>query len=132
MECSRSISVDDVGGAWRVCETVMRTGRVSHKCGECGREILPGEKYEDFRGMHDDADRWFKHKTCADCLSLRSAFFNTYYYDFLWETWWEEMDACGWEVPEQCLAQLTPAARARACASIEKVWQYWEDDDDDI
>jgi len=130
MECSCTITVDDIGGAWKVSEEKNRTARKPHKCTECGREIQPGERYEDFRGFCDESDRWMRYKTCVDCLSLRVAFFDTYYFEFLWENWWDEMDACGWSVPESCLAKLTPVARARACQSIENVWEQWEDDDD--
>jgi predicted Zn finger-like uncharacterized protein len=130
MECSCSIDTcDDCGGAWKVTEEQIRTARKLHRCIECGRDILPGERYEDFRGIHSEDDRWQKYKTCSDCLSFREAFFHSWSYEMLWEDWWDEMDACGWEVPESCLAKLTPAARSRACEKIETVWNEWEDNE---
>jgi hypothetical protein len=77
------------------------------------------------RGLSDG--RWFKHKTCADCLSVRSSFFKSWYYERLWEDVSEYLHECYYQVPEKCIAALTPAARAKVCELIEK---HWEDEDD--
>jgi hypothetical protein len=52
---------------------VVVVARRSHKCYECGREIVPGENYECTAGKW--AGEFLRFKTCADCLSVREAFF---------------------------------------------------------
>lgn len=46
------------------------TARKHHKCGECGRAIQAGEKYEYTSGKWD-GDMCF-HKTCSRCKALRT------------------------------------------------------------
>ena len=46
-----------------------RTARKEHKCGECSRIILPGEKYEHVWGVWEG--RGETHRTCSRCLALR-------------------------------------------------------------
>lgn len=44
----------------------IRTARKAHKCGECSRQIEPGEKYQYVSGVWDgDFDT---KKTCRHCL----------------------------------------------------------------
>lgn len=38
--------------------------KIPHKCCECGRTILPGEKYQRVFGVWDEAQTF---KTCSDC-----------------------------------------------------------------
>ena len=44
-----------------------------HKCGECGRDIVIGERYEYYVGVNEG--KLFIQKTCADCQSIRNEFF---------------------------------------------------------
>ncbi|QDV86960.1 hypothetical protein TBK1r_60650 [Stieleria magnilauensis] len=44
--------------------------RKVHRCGECLRDILPGERYEYVSGIWKDSGG-STHKTCADCVRLR-------------------------------------------------------------
>ena len=55
----------------RVFTKVERTARVEHKCGECGRKIEPGERYEAFRALSATDDYWWSTKTCEHCLAAR-------------------------------------------------------------
>jgi len=43
--------------------------RKDHKCYECCRVIVKGEKYQKFSGKYDG--EFFEFKTCAACESLR-------------------------------------------------------------
>ena len=103
------------------------TARKKHKCGECGREILPGEKYETASGKWDDS--FETYKTCADCLSVRDAFFcEDYAYGGIWEILWEHLRYINYEVSSDCLVKLTKAARDNICDSIEAWWEDHEED----
>ena len=44
------------------------TARKVHVCGECGREIQPGEKYEKHFGVYEGSA--FSGKTCLHCRVL--------------------------------------------------------------
>lgn len=52
----------------------IRTARKAHKCCECGAEISPGEKYEDYNGCYEGS--WSNYKTCWLCLAIRRDFFK--------------------------------------------------------
>lgn len=41
----------------------------SHRCGECGREIESGERYERVTSLHDGT--WDTFKTCDHCQAAR-------------------------------------------------------------
>lgn len=44
----------------------IRTARKTHRCSECGRQILPKERYACFKGKFED--RFETYKTCSHCL----------------------------------------------------------------
>ena len=88
------------------------------KCGECGKEIKPGDQYEWYRGEYEEEK--YTHYTCLDCVSLKEHFFSEYMFESLWEDFNQHMDDCGWQVPEDCLAKVTPTTRAKICESIER------------
>ena len=49
--------------------TTLRKARKSHKCCECGGEIVRGQRYEYVSGVWDgDPD---SHKTCLTCVEIR-------------------------------------------------------------
>lgn len=52
-----------------VYDAQMVTARREHRCGECGRKIVPGERYERVAGL--SVDGWYHAKTCAHCIDLR-------------------------------------------------------------
>lgn len=43
--------------------------RRSHTCCECSETIVPGERYELFKGRWDDG--WETYKTCSVCVRIR-------------------------------------------------------------
>ena len=124
MECSCEISIDHDGGP-SCCKELIRTARKQHGCCECYRDILPGEQYEYISGIWDGHPE--SYKTCLDCQSLRKVFFDSWQYTTIWDDFYESYR--GADVPETCVAALTPAARARVCKMIEL---DWEDEDEDI
>lgn len=108
-------------------ERRTRKARVTHTCFECGREISPGETYEAAVGCWNGKVDVFK--TCADCLSIREAFFcDGFEHGGMWETMWDHIRALDGEIPSSCLTPLTPKAREDVCEQIEACWG--EDDDD--
>lgn len=44
----------------------LRTARKQHKCGECYRPIMSGERYQHVRGVWNGEPE--THKTCQHCL----------------------------------------------------------------
>ena len=99
----------------------MPTAHNEHKCGECGRVINPGEKYEYVSGKWDGD--WEVYKTCADCLSIRDTLFCNYGIGRIYEDLMEEIyNTNGGNHIAENLAGLTPAARAKVCEMLEKYW----------
>lgn len=68
--------------------TVERTARKPHACGECGRDIAPGEHYKVSSYVMDG--QFFTNKACAHCAVAR--------------TWLEKH--CGGWVTEALLEEL--------------------------
>jgi hypothetical protein len=97
--------------------------RKSHRCGECRKEIVKGEKYETQTLLYDgDISR---HKTCLDCVSIRDAFYPHGGYMFE-----NVMDSVGeqvvfqlhGEVDSKCILPLTDKAKDVVFAMIEEAW----------
>lgn len=104
--------------------------RKTHKCCECHREILIGEKYEYVFGKWDGDT--YTHKTCLDCMSVRDSFFCAgYIYEMIWEHLWEHLSDLGGRVSDDCLISLTPKAREMVCGMIEDIWDELDGDEDE-
>jgi len=96
--------------------------RKEHKCGECGRVISKGEKYEAYAGKCDD--EFFYNKTCEDCLSVRNEFFcNTWIFGEIWTLLEEHIMEMKGKMSSKCLLNLTKVARDKICDIIEKYWK---------
>lgn len=109
---------------------VERAARKPHKCGECRRVIMPGERYQDERLLFDGSVD--THKTCSDCMSLRREMFcDCWIYGQLWEAFGEyllELDED--DVPWAKIGKLTATARDRALERVEqKVFVRCEEED---
>lgn len=127
-DCSCVYSCCDDGPRPEFLDVLMRTAAKVHKCTECGRDIVPGEKYENVKGKWDGFFDTFK--TCVDCLSVRDAFFcDGYAYGGIWEELWVHFDYIGYEVSSDCLAKLTKPPRDRICDAIEEGWEDCDDED---
>ena len=116
--CIDNYAVD--GGRPAVFTEHDRQARKAHRCCECRREILPGEAYREERGLWDG--EWWVFKTCGDCLSVRDAMACQYQYGELWADVADFVNDVRGDVPEDCLAAITPRARGRLCALIEEIW----------
>lgn len=115
MECSCTIDVDNDGGPTCHKEKI-RTASKEHQCCECFKKIVPGEKYEYVFGIWDSEPHIYK--TCLDCKSVRDTFFGSWTYTQVWA----DFHDCDSEIPESCISELTPGARARVCEYIEDCW----------
>ena len=59
----------------KVFHAIERTARKQHRCGECGRAIETGERYEAAQ-MMDYGGYWFGCKTCQHCIAARQWLLN--------------------------------------------------------
>jgi hypothetical protein len=123
MDCSCSFSAD-VDGFCEMLDYRWVTARKPHDCHECGRKVVNGERYYREKTVYDgDIET---HKTCADCKSIRDNLVADFFWGEVLDLVLESIRETGGEIPEKCIAKLTPAARAWVCARIEA---QWEDDD---
>lgn len=100
----------------------ITTARKIHKCGECGRDIVPGEKYEYHCGKHEGEFEYYK--TCIDCLSVRNTFFcEGWFYGMVWEHIREHIHEMNGKIDSDCLVHLTSKARKDVCEMIEQEWK---------
>jgi len=113
--------------------STTRTARKAHRCDECHRAIARGEQYEHVAGCWDGSIDTFK--TCADCVSVREAFFcKGFLHGSMWCDFGEhlhEVVVHGEGVAGSCIAKLTPAARDRVCDAIEELWNKYFDEEED-
>ncbi|MFT7880946.1 MAG: hypothetical protein ABXS91_11200 [Sulfurimonas sp.] len=122
MQCSCDVDVDvgsDEMPSFHV--TTKPVSWIHRRCGECGETIDPGEQYEHVAGVWDG--RWDTYVTCMDCLSVREQFFTDYRYGQIWEDLENTFEEWGYEVPETCIAALSPGARDKVCEMIEAEWE---------
>ena len=127
MECSCTVEVGD----YDPCVTLKEgspKARKDHKCNECGCLIPSGDQYLTYVGVFEG--KFFIHKTCMDCKSIRDVFFSDgFIFEMLWENLHEYIDESNGEIPENCIAELTPKARNKVCELIEKTWEDYEYDE---
>lgn len=123
MDCSCSVDIDyDFGPDF--IKSRVQVAKKEYDCLECGALIKSGERYEYVFGSWDSNTS--THRTCLDCVSLRDTFFNSWAYGEVLGDLIEYLDDVYYEVPESCIAGLTPKARAWVCNEIE---DYWETED---
>jgi hypothetical protein len=58
------------GEPWKVFHKAKLTARTVHKCGECSRNIAPGEFYSRAAGLLDGSSGWVTIKTCSHCCAM--------------------------------------------------------------
>lgn len=132
MDCA-CVYVDEHGDTPSFYNESLRTARKAHACGECKRVIAPGETYESTTGCWDG--RIDRYKTCADCVSVRAAFFCERWN--FGEIWWdlrEHLNEVCWggDAPSSdCITPLTKAARDKVCDLVEELWEHWCDDEEE-
>lgn len=69
-ENSTMCMIDDSDGRVIVLHEELRTARKTHRCYECGREIMPGERYHHEATLYEG--RKDTVKTCRHCLVVRA------------------------------------------------------------
>lgn len=103
-----------------VNHTSLHVARKQHKCIECKRAILPGERYE-LNTMLWEGD-WIRSKTCLDCRSVTNAFFCGFTFTQVWEDLRNSIWDSNGRFQEDKILELTPAAREKVFELIAKIW----------
>jgi hypothetical protein len=128
-ECNISL---DLVSNYEGCKLISRQHRMAvktHKCEECGEDILPGENYEKIVGKIDG--QLFTVKTCSSCLSMRNTFFDSYYYHMIWDDLENEIEETYGNVSEACMVKLDKKAREKVCEIIERYWEKHYDEEEE-
>ncbi len=108
------------------CSELYPTAAKEHECGECGKTIEVGEKYEKTTGCWEGT--FNTHKTCLDCVSMRDSFFcDGWCYTRIWEFLSDHIMEVQGQVSSECLVPLTPRAREKVCELIEEQWRELEE-----
>ncbi|KKL21218.1 hypothetical protein LCGC14_2447640 [marine sediment metagenome] len=127
MDCSCVYTSDTDSMVCLIREGIQKA-RKGHKCDECYKNIIPGERYEYIFGTLDGD--LFIHKTCLDCLSLRKAFFcGAWIYGELWDSLWGHIVECEGEILGPQMMELTPLARNKVCDEVEEYWEREEEEE---
>lgn len=129
MECACIVDADIDGAPPEFLNEECPVAQKEHKCTECGRIIHVGEEYLQETGRW--GGRIATYKTCTDCSSIRRELVCNFWYGMILEDLRETIRDCGGDVSEDCLAPLTPRARAMVCEMIEEAWEGMEEDDDE-
>lgn len=119
MKCSK-ISCDDYDGPSVFTQKVVKARKL-HKCCECKRAIVPGEKYLREQGKWDDT--WESFKTCKECYEIRKAFCESYLYGQLYFAIFESLRDGDGAIDEDALLGLSPKAFEKIQKVIEEVWE---------
>ena len=104
MDCNISLDLVENSEGCEKISIITRMAVKVHKCDECHENILPGETYEKAVGKIDG--KLFAQKTCSSCLSVRNTFFDSFYYEMIWEDLENEIRELNGKVPESCMIKL--------------------------
>ena len=78
------MAVNYDGDGWDFKHVDLVPAKKKYKCTECGKDILPGDVYESFRGKADG--QWHSGRTCPVCLNIRNVLFcDGWQYEGLYE-----------------------------------------------
>jgi len=120
MECTLS------GHDFEECYTLKNkilTAAKEHKCSECGKAIIKGERFEFYSGKAEGVI--FTCKTCLDCVSLRETFYpdGGWYAGSILDEIAENIEYnLNGEVSAECILPLTDAAKEFVFKVIEETW----------
>lgn len=104
--------VDDADG-WEVFHSATPVARIEHRCGDCGRTIIPGERYHRGEGLIDGY--WSTNKVCGHCDAASRwllAVCNGFLYGGILQDLVEHWDE-SWELRTLDFGRLVVLARAR-------------------
>lgn len=102
---------------WKMASSKTVRANKEHRCSECGRAIVSGERYESFTGLSADWDGWFYSKTCEHCVAARR---------------WLEVECRGWlyEAVREDLAEhfgeQPDLALGRLIVGMRRAWRRWD------
>ena len=134
MNCSCIVQVDHYGeddDTFEVLTVSHPTAKKKHKCNECRREILPGERYEVQR--YSANHNLETHTTCSTCLEIRDIFFcDGYVYGWMYDNFNDSLYDDGCDLSEACIASLSSEARAVVCGFIENCWESYRKEEESM
>ena len=114
------VCIGGYDGDVEFCDVTEHKARKEHKCGECGRIITPGERYQKAFGKCE-GEIW-NQKTCAECAEIRAAFtcHGGETYGILWE---DMRDYAFPEINEVCFDKLKTVAAKKF---LRHRWMEWK------
>lgn len=119
--------VDDYDGP-EFFSSNMRKARTTHRCGECLREIKPGERYEHAAGMWDG--NFYTHKTCSVCVELREKFCEGYTYENVLGEICEGLSECQNHVTAAAFDGLSIPAGIELATMLDDIWADEDEGDE--
>lgn len=104
-------------GGWLRHRLTTPVANKVHRCGECGRDIQPGERYERDEGLmgYDGDARGYCAKTCENCVAARSWLERVcrgWIYEMVYEDLREHWDD-GWDLRSLWLGRALVGMRNR-------------------
>lgn len=116
----------DGGESSEFCNQAKKMAARQHKCNECGRTIVAGELYEYISGKWDGV--FMVHKTCADCLSMRDAFFCSWCFGLIWDDLREHVYGSYGSIVYYCSGKLTPCAAQKVATLVDNAIELEDED----
>ena len=114
-----AVDIDDYVDLISKTKPVART---EHACHECRRRIRPGEQYEVQKYVFEGT--FETHKTCSECVEIRDMFFcDGYHYGQTRDDLNDDLIDADCELPESCIAALSPKVQDIVCGVIEECWE---------
>ena len=119
-DCGVCIGYDGDGEYPEFSEIRTPKAKRVHKCTECDRDILPGERYQYYIGKFDGD--FCTEKTCSQCAEIRAAF-SCEEWPMFGELWNEIIEFMFPVITTACYDKLsTPEAKAK----VRDRWMQWK------
>jgi len=101
------------------CHISIRKARKPHRCCECLKTIMPGDKYEHYWGKYDGDTCAIN--TCIICAEIADAFYcdSRVYGGGLW-------DGMHYIMPELTVACFDRLSSPEAKAELQRRWMKWK------
>jgi hypothetical protein len=106
-------SIDSCDEPSQEISTTSPVAKKHHRCGECGHDIQPGEKYERYVAI--GLDGFFTAKTCSLCVEVRDCFCCSYYFGRVYEHIHDNV----WDLKIGALDSLTKPARDKFFENVD-------------
>lgn len=92
---------------WDVFNSCERRAAKDHRCGECGRTIVKGERYAWAKGLFDG--HWSTYRTCLQCEAAKQwllAVCSGYFFEMTTEDLRNHVDGDEWYERSPALVRL--------------------------